>query len=297
MALDRIPAVSLLPPSHNRPGADGPAALAKALQVQAAPLAAQARLQAATEGLTLPQAGSAVLAAATPDPAAAELAAMQSNQVFFSRQVVWQQQDPAALAASWQAMVRAYGKEHAALLDQTRGQHIPASVFMTSDSPLAPRAGFAPPFSPEAGHWRFVVHAWGRQRLMLRVLAKDPEQRGASKRRRARIALRLESMVPGAGLVMIQMEAVGNGIVLDLAAPQPLALAYLRDMLPELAAAIARAGLTMVRCRRAHVLPPAGSLPTQAQAAALSLPMFEAMAAVAVLLMRPFCCRLEGGAA
>lgn len=284
MALDRIPAVRIAPSVHNRAGTD----TASGSPLQVAPYATETLPQVATAGLPLPQAGLSTLGnALTAESAVDAPAAMRPDQVFFSRQVVWQSQDTTSLATSWQVMVRTYGEQRAALDDQARGQHVPAGRFMADHTPLALRDSPQPTPMPEAEPWRFWVYPWYGQRLMLRVLATDSERGAEPRQRSGKIALRLEMLLPGTGRVIIQMELAGTGIVLALAAPQASSMQHLREMLPQLATAIARSGLTIVRYRLVSWLSLAGAhsnFPTQAQAATLPLSVFKAMAEVADLL-------------
>src|SRR5438093_1209240 len=58
------------------------------------------------EGLPLPQAGLDALAAAlaADTPSANDPAAMRPNQLFLSRQLIWQAPDPNMMATSWLVM-------------------------------------------------------------------------------------------------------------------------------------------------------------------------------------------------
>ena len=215
--------------------------------------------------------------------------AMQVNQLFFTRQLVWQPPDAAQLAASWRVMVRTYGEQYAALQEQARGQHVPGSLFMAEQQPALLREGARPPLSVDSEAWRFAVYGWGGQRLLLRVLASDEDEE-ATPRRRGKVALRVELIIIGIGRVVIQMEPSGDGVLLELAADEEAAQRHLRLALPEIADAVRRAGLRVVRCRlnrQLHAQRVHGNYPMQAGAAALSLPLFRAMAEVALLLTQP----------
>ena len=73
----------------------------------------------------LPQSGLDALAAALNSLAdMAEPSAMRPNQVFMSRQLVWQPPDTAMMAGSWQTMVRAYGEQRAAWLEPVSYTHL-----------------------------------------------------------------------------------------------------------------------------------------------------------------------------
>jgi hypothetical protein len=241
----------------------------------------------------LPPGGAEALASALADVVdAAEQAAMRPNQVFLSRQLVWQPPDTSLMAASWQVMVRTYGDQRAAWLEQASGQHLPSSLFMTDHTPPGMRDGRpGMPLVTEMEPWRFAVYAWGAERLVLKVVVKDDEEYDRNRRRRSRVALRLELMLPGVGRVVIQMEpASGNGVVMEVGAAQTAAMQHMRDILPQVAAVVNRAGLTILRCRLRRELPPSNgehTHPTRLHTAALTQALFKAMAEVAVLLSQP----------
>jgi hypothetical protein len=236
-----------------------------------------------------PTAADALAAALAEMPDGADPAAMRPNQVFLSRQLVWQPPDTNLMAASWQVMIRTYGEQRAAWLEQARGQHMPASLFMADQSPRDSRPGM--PLVTEMEPWRFAVFAWGAERLVLKVVVKEDEEYDRQRRRRSRGALRLEMMLPGIGRVVIQMEpASGNGVVMEIGAAQTAAMQHMRDILPRLAAVVGHAGLTILRCRLRRELPSAGGdhlQPTPLHTAALTTALFKAMAEVATLLSRP----------
>ncbi|KAB8064010.1 hypothetical protein [Janthinobacterium violaceinigrum] len=215
--------------------------------------------------------------------------AMQVNQLFFTRQLIWQPPDAAQLAASWRVMVKTYGEQYAALQEQARGQHVPGNLFMAEQQPALLREGPRPPLTVDSEAWRFAVYGWAGQRLLLRVLASDEDEDAAPKRR-GKVALRVEVIIIGIGRVVIQMEPAGDGVLLELAADEDGALHHLRQALPEIADAVRRAGLRLVRCRlnrQLHAQRVHGNYPMQAAAATLSLPLFRAMAEVALLLTQP----------
>src|SRR5450830_926282 len=153
----------------------------------------------APDGQTLPPGGAEALAQALADVVdAADQAAIRPNQVFLSRQLVWQPPDTSLMAASWQVMVRTYAEQRAAWLEQASGQHLPASLFMTDhNTPSSMRDGRpGTPLVTEMEPWRFAVFAWGAERLVLKVVVKDDDEYDRNRRRRTRVALRLELMLP-----------------------------------------------------------------------------------------------------
>ncbi|WP_317203709.1 hypothetical protein [Janthinobacterium sp.] len=291
MAIDRLPpAINLAPLITQRLDVSNATPLAADIVrplVALGPYMAAAPDAGAGAARAQEQAFASLAATLGPDATPHDSSAMQENQLFFSRQLVWQVPNPATLAASWRVMVKTYGEQYAALQEQARGQHVPGNILMAEQNQATLREGARPPLAMDAEAWRFAVYGWGGQRLMLRVLASDPdEEETAPKRRRGKVALRLELMLPERGRVLIQMEPVADGILLELAASETDALLHLRRLLPQLAEVIARAGLRVVRCRvnqelhggRIH-----SNFPMQA-AASLSLPVFRAMAEVALLL-------------
>jgi len=65
---------------------------------------------------------------------------------------------------------------------------------------------------------------------------------------------------------------------------------HMRDVLPQVAAVVNRAGLTILRCRLRRELPSPGgehAQPSRLHTAGLTLALFKAMAEVAVLLSQP----------
>lgn len=299
MALDRVgPTTAPLGtpdrPQPLRPGVTpDPAEL---VDYPLAPLAPVGLLVDGFEGLPLGQGGweaqAAAQAAETPN--ANDPAAMRPNQVFLSRQLVWAPPDTGNMAASWLVMVRTYGEQRAALLEQASGRHVPASLFMADHTPAVPGDGRErPPLVTQLEPWRFAVYAWGAEQLLLKVVCKedDPGEAGPEpRRRRPRIALRLELVLPGVGRVVIQMEPVGDGVVLEVGARQPEAMQHMRELLPQLATTVSRSGLHILRCRlRRDVAQPDFNQPhpSRMQVATLTPAIFKAMAEVAVLLSQP----------
>ncbi|WP_295997436.1 hypothetical protein [Rugamonas sp.] len=309
MAVDRISpsGPSLIPPDRGRAPPQGPAPAAPGHDVDGADDFALAPLNPNQIGTVLdgldgpgapgdtPQPGAAAMAQAMAAEAvlANDPAAMRPNQLFLSRQLVWRSPDAALMAGSWHVMVRTYGEQRAAWLQQASGQRLPASLFMADSGGDNLREGRAPaPLVTELEPWRFAVYAWGAEQLVLRVLARDADSGSSAngQRRRSRAVLRLDLMLPGVGRVIIQMEPVGGGVVLDVGAQQNAAMQHMREMLPRLAALVARSGVTILRCRLMRELPPPSAervYPTRAQAAALTHAIFKAMAEVAVMLAQP----------
>jgi hypothetical protein len=214
--------------------------------------------------------------------------AMQLDQLVLARQLTWPKPDAGLLAASWRTMVKTYGQQMASLEQQSRGQQLPASLFMAGQAAAA-RDGAVPFAIADGEAWRFAAYGWGGQRLELRLAPGEPDE-PPGRRRRGKVALRLELELAVGGRIRIQIEALPEGILLELAAASAQGLQHLRATLPEMAEALRRAGVRIVRCTLRDGLQAASAhhdYPMQAAAATLGLSVFRAMAEVALLLSAP----------
>jgi hypothetical protein len=250
-----------------------------------------ALLQAVLDALPLPAAQPPVTAAgagAASADAMAEGAAMRPDQVLMARQLSWPGADGGALASSWRSMVRSYGAQlvNRALL--ARPGQLPASVLVAGQlggqDPRILRQAEQQGIPFDA--WRFTVHAGSARDQHLRVVQQDQEPQ-QQRRRRGRAALRLELALADGTIVTVQAEPVADGVCLELCAPDTQALARLRALQPELEAAVGRAGLRVLEWKYRDSLPlgPAHiRLPSADAASALSLPVFRAMAELALVL-------------
>lgn len=299
MAIDRVipsSAALTIPErvARERPGQQPPAP-AQAGTAQApfhagVPGAVGALLEA-MEG-RLPAAPAALARTLAAEALLADAASMQPNQLFMARQLTWHAPDPSAMAASWMAMIRTYAEQRNALLAQAHGRHVPASLFLSEGAQHALRDGRLPPqLVSELDAWRFAVYAWGAEKLVLRVVTRedgDDDEASRVPTRHAGIALRLEVHLPGLGKVVLQMEPVQGGVVLEVGAAQAAAMAHMRTLLPEIGAIARRCGAHVLRVRLMRELPAPGlRQPGAMQIAMLTPPVFKAMAEVAVLLSRP----------
>ncbi|MFL6675686.1 MAG: hypothetical protein ACJ8LG_20620 [Massilia sp.] len=216
--------------------------------------------------------------------AAQDGAAMRPDQVLMARQLVFPAADGRALASTWRSMVRTYGAELANREQQARaGQLSPALLAAAQDGGVSrPLDGLGHP-PPDA--WRFTVHAGSPQAHHLQVLADDDAQQQGRRRRGA--GLRLELELADGTHVMVLAEAVPGGVALELWAPDASTLERLRELQPALEAAIGRAGVRVLRWKFLHRLPAGqvhAAMPMAEAANALSLPVFRAMAELALLL-------------
>lgn len=247
---------------------------------------------AAAPGLPLPAAEKvAAPAAAAPAGLPANLtesASMRSDQVFMARQLAWPVLDGAALASAWRAMVRTYAAQLATLQQQGRAQFMPGNLLM-SGVQQALQASTAPQpatllWHPEA--WRFVLPGAGGQQLALRLLTGLPDP-PPSRRQRAKAALRLDVVLADGSHATVQLELL-DGVVMELAAEHPRAVALLRHALPALKEAIEVAGLRLVRASVRQGIWPGKPLQQYSSQVSAALPpaLFRAMAEVALLLAR-----------
>ncbi len=242
-----------------------------------------ALLQADIDGFPLPSAQSGGVLAPPPG-AAPDGAAMRPDQVAMARQLHWPAPDAGALAGAWRGMVRGYGSQLVAREIQQRPGQLPTALLQTGqDAQLLRQAGLdGPPFDA----WRFTVHAGGPREQHLRVIGEQEQQKGGRQRRR-RTALRLELVLADGSIVTVQAEPLADGVMLELCASDAVASAYLRTLQPQLETAVWRSGLRVLGWTWRDSLPPAAvhaRLPSTEAAHALSLPVFRAMAEMALVL-------------
>jgi hypothetical protein len=249
--------------------------------VAAAPVAL---LATGAEAFPLPQAqvvpGAPASGADAPDGIA-----MRPDQVLMARQLTFPVPDGRALAGSLRTMVRSYGAQLATREQDARAGLLPGALLGSGHDPRVLRQPEGQgQVHPDA--WRFAVQAGGPQARQLQVVIGEPEP-PPGRRRRGRAALRLELELADGVKVMVQVDPVPDGVALELCAPDATTLQRLRDLQPELEAAVARAGLRVLRWKFRDSLPQAtvhARLASSDAAAALSLPVFRAVAELALIL-------------
>jgi hypothetical protein len=233
---------------------------------------------------SLPQAAPAT-ALAPPADAGHDPAALRPDQVMMSRQLTYPVPEGPALAAAWRSMVRAYAAQLTSREQQARSGHFSAAALIASqDGRIQRGIDASNTIHPDA--WRFTVHARGPQEQYLSMVTGDPDHQGG-RRRRARAALRLELKLADGARVTIQADPLPGGVALEICSNDPQALDRLREMQPVLEVAVGRAGVRVLRWRYRDVLPATqvhARLPSPESASALSLPVFRAMAELALLL-------------
>jgi hypothetical protein len=216
-------------------------------------------------------------------------AAMRPDQVIMSRQLHWPTPDGGTLASSWRSMVRNYGTQLATREQQARAGQVPAAILLSGqlvgqDARTLRQADL---LAAPNDAWRFTVHAGGARDQHLRVVQGEPEQQRQNRRRRGRAALRLELVLADGSVVTVQAEPLADGVRIALCAQDARTLARLRALQPELEAAVRRTGLRVLGWEYLETLPDGrvhARLPSAEAASALSLPVFRAMAELALLL-------------
>lgn len=223
----------------------------------------------------------------------ADTGAMQPNQLFAARQLVWQTPDTSVLASSWMVMVRNYAEQRAALQQQAEGRRLPSGLFQSEQAGAVLQGGrVSPQVVAETEAWKFAVYAWGAEKLVLRVVTRAPEDDESERRARRpavpRIALRLEVFLPDLGKVIVQMEPIADGVLLEIGAAQQAAMQHMRTLLPQIAQLANRSGITIARAHLMRELAPVGgNQPGGRQVNQLTPALFRTMAEVAVLLSQP----------
>jgi hypothetical protein len=242
--------------------------------------------QAEAEALALPASQPAPGLAQGGDAAPSQDgAAMRPDQLAMSRQLVWATRDGAALAASWRGLTRNYGAQVAARERLARDSQLPAALLQSGQDPRVLRQADQAGAPQDA--WRFTVHANGTRDQHLRVLAADDASSRQKRRRPGRAALRLELVLDDGTVVTVEALQGVDGIGMELCAPDLATASRLRRMQPQLEEAMQRAGLHVRAWTFRDTLPSGqvhARLPSAEAVEALGLPVFRAMAELALLL-------------
>lgn len=210
-----------------------------------------------------------------------DAAAMRPDQVMLARQLAYPALKGEALAGNWRSTVRTYGALAAAREIQASSGHLsPAQLAAAQEGRiLRQEQQHAPPDA-----WRFTVHTGDRHAHTLQVV---PDERTPGHGRRRRAALRLMLELDDGVHIVVQVKALPGGVAIDLCAPESRFLARLESLQPVLAAAVAKAGVRVVRWNLRTTLPigrvhASGALADAAEA--LTEPVFRALAELALVL-------------
>jgi hypothetical protein len=243
-----------------------------------------ALIAAEREAFPLPQ-SQPLAAPAAASAEGAEGMAMRPDQVLMARQMSFAVPDARALATSLRTMVRSYGTQLVSREQDARAGLLPGPLLLAGQDPRVLRQPDAPSHPhPEA--WRFAIHTGTAQERHLQVVIGEPEP-PPGRRRRGRAALRLELELDDGVRITVQVDPLPEGVALELCAPDKKTAQRLRELQPELEAAVARAGLRVLRWTFRDSLPhglPHARLASSDAAAALSLPVFRAVAELALIL-------------
>lgn len=186
--------------------------------------------------------------AASPD----ELPAMRLDQAAL-RIHQWKLPSPVELAAAWRVILTSrhmdLGLQGLALLERQ-----PLALPGPHTSTAAP----APQEQTEPGHWSFHLYAWGGMSVALRVAARSLWERRRPPRapeeaQGIEVAL---SLPQGGGPITVQLLCVRGGLAMALIPRQPQVTPLLRELLPELAAALGRLGTPLVKVQLGTPLAP-----------------------------------------
>ncbi|MFC4930508.1 hypothetical protein [Massilia sp. GCM10023247] len=255
------------------------------LQATAVAAVAPVAFAAAESQLPLPQSTPLPNQPAAAGAETGDGAAMRPDQVFMSRQLVFPQ-DGRLLAGHWRALVGNVGATLAERELRARGGALPAALLAAAPDARVPGRALEAHVLP-ADPWRFTVHAGSAREQHLQVLRKGPDGQ-SGRRRRPRAALRLELELADGTQVAVQVEPMPGGVAIEMAVPDAHALARLRALQPVFEAAVERAGLVVLRWSFMHGImtgaPAHAALAAEDVADALTLPVFRAVAEMALLL-------------
>lgn len=221
-------------------------------------------------------------------------AAMRFDQVAMLRQVVPARPDASAMASMWHATVLDHIEGHAVFLGQVIELLAPQRKLLTgSGATMGQETNAASP-APNAEYLLFAPSVYGFHRMALHVLDAEedkPSSRRRPVRRCATIALQLESSLPGIGSIVVRMQLVCAGILIDMYCEES-ALTLIRRLRSDIFAALARADLLVVRFRvESGPIRPAsrGANHDTDVSATLALPwvLFRAAAEIFSLLSSP----------
>ena len=186
--------------------------------------------------------------AVSPD----ELPAMRLDQAAL-RIHQWKLPSPVELAAAWRVILTS---RHMDL--GLQGLALQQRQPLALPGPHTNAAAPAPQEQAEPGHWSFHLYAWGGMSVALRVAAKSLWERrrpprAAEEAQGIEVAL---SLPQGGGPITVQLLCVRGGLAMALVPRQPQVLPLLRELMPELAAALGRLGTPLVKVQLGTPLAP-----------------------------------------
>jgi hypothetical protein len=212
--------------------------------------------------------------------------AMRLDQAALSR-IAWRMADGESLAQIWQTQAQSRWGERPELATQAL-LPAPGSSFELP-TPADSEYAWRPPSRERDS---LPVYFWDGRPMTLGLAIAGDERSKTPKRRRP-LVLWLEIETDSLGRVVIQVQGAGEAIVLAIAVEQPTAVQVVRDSVPAVAAALARAKIRVARCRLLRgatalwclTVPPARASNVSPESEVLSLRVFRALAEVAIVLV------------
>lgn len=247
-------------------------------------VASAAPVLAELESLPFAQPQEAAAQVAQGQQPAPDGAALRPDQAKLAQQLTWPTPDGATLARSWRSMVNHYGAQLVGREQQARPGLLPSILLQSGQDLQQSRQQKGAELPPDA--WRFTVQTANDQARHLRVVQGEPEP-VLGRRRRSRAALRLELVLEDGTVVTVQAEPFAEGLRMEICAPDRHSLERVRQLQPELQRAIERSGLRVLGWRYLDKLPGGRAharMPSIEAASMLTLPVFRAMAELALVL-------------
>jgi hypothetical protein len=216
--------------------------------------------------------------------------AMRLDQAALSR-IAWRMADGESLAQVWQSQAQSRWGEKPDL--ELSGSQALAPVAVSSCD-LATGADSEYEWRPP-GRERdsLAVYFWDGRPMTL-GLAVAGDERSKKLGRRRSLVLWLEIDADELGRIVVQVQSAGDAIVLAIAVEQPNAVQVVRDSVPAVAAALARAKIRVARCRLLKgatalwclTAPPSSrSSQVSPEADAFAMRVFRALAEAAIVLV------------
>lgn len=163
------------------------------------------------------------------------------------RQIAWQVHDAATWAHSWRA--RALERWSEPVLTYGRsGETLPVQPASQPISPVQrePAATHPPTL---IDRWMIPIFVPGGATLILRLVEGEERTPDRQPRRQRRLALQLELALPALGRIVLQAHELPEGIQLLVMIEQPDTVPVVRDALPTIASAMAKAGIHLAGIR------------------------------------------------
>lgn len=215
-------------------------------------------------------------------------AAMRLDQAVL-RQMAWQAPNAAALALSWRDLAQGRWSGRMPTSDATGEPSAALPTTMLGPAPFREPASTLPP--PMTDRWLFPVYAWGGMQMMLGLVQREEESPRRRPGRGGILVLRLELSPVALGRIVLHAHWQPGGVELQIAVEQAESVQLVREALPAITAALARAGLKLARLRltQGHAaVAKVRDVPQTygSSGQILSLTLFRTLAETAVVLLQ-----------